>query len=157
MNMRKMQRRWAWFLVLFLAACVATERDSGYVFNESSLAYVREGESTHEDVLRALGTPSATSSFEVERWHYIGKKSEIKGVLEPEVKEQTVLSIEFDEDGIVQKVEKRSVADGQEVDIVGRKTGTEGHSVGVLEQLLGNFGKFNRERGVTTRRGGGGY
>ena len=141
-----MYRYLGFIAILALSACVATQKDNGYVMNEKALAYVREGESSRQDVLRALGTPSSTTQFEVERWHYISKKSEVKGVLDPELKEQMIVSVEFDPSGVVSKVEKRSADDRREVKLVERETGTEGHSIGVMEQLLGNFGKFNKPR-----------
>ena len=137
-------------LLLIATACSSSQHERGYVFSKQSLAYVKEGESTKQDVLRALGSPSSMSNFEVERWHYVSKSTEVTSVLDPEITEQRTVSIEFDADGIVKKVENRSKDDLREVDIVERETESEGNSVSAIEQLLGNFGKFNKQRDAST-------
>jgi len=129
--------------VWLLVACVAMEKKGGYVFNDRAMAYVRVGETDKQDVLRALGSPSATSNFEVERWHYISKTEEVVSVLDPELTSQKVVSIEFDAHGVVQKIDTHSEADAKEIELVDRETKSEGTSISAIEQLLGNFGRFN--------------
>lgn len=138
--------RWLSFIAVFIVAgCVATEQQRGYVFNAKSLEQIVVGESTRKDVIKLMGAPTTRSEFEVERWHYIGNKAEVTGILTPELKDQKVVSIEFTEDGIVKNIENKTLADKNDVEMVGRATPTEGHSVGVMQQLIGNFGRFNKQ------------
>ena len=62
--------------------------------------------------------------------------------LDPEILERNVLVVRFDERGIVQRVEHLDKNDGREVQIVDRKTPTRGKELTVIEQLLGNVGRF---------------
>lgn len=135
-------------MVFLLTGCVATEQQRGYVFNNKSLEEIKIGESTRKDVMQSMGTPTSRSEFEVERWHYIGSKADIRGVLNPEIKDEKVVTIEFDKDGVVKNVETKSLADMTDVKMVQRTTKTEGHSEGVMQQLIGNFGRFNKQTGT---------
>ena len=53
-----------------------------------------------------------------------------------------MLVIRFNKQGIVQKVEHLDKQDGRELQIVDRKTPTRGKELTILEQLLGNIGRF---------------
>lgn len=126
-----------------LAACVSTESARGYVLNEEALAGLSVGQSDRRDVLQALGSPSSASDFEGERWHYVSQLEERTSVLSPDLIDQNIVTVEFNDGGVVSAIKRRNADDAREVDISDRTTPTRGHSVGVLEQLLGNFGRFN--------------
>ena len=88
------------------------------------------------------GTPSAVSTFDNEAWYYVGSRTSRFAFLEPEILERTVLVIRFDKDGIVRQVERLSKEDGRDVQVVERKTPTRGRELTILEQLIGNVGRF---------------
>lgn len=102
-----------------------------------------EGQSTKEDISALLGSPSTTSTFGPETWFYISTTKERLGVFESDVVKQHVLGVQFDENGVVKEYGQYTIEDGKAVEIVEKTTPTEGHSLGVLEQLLGNIGRFN--------------
>ncbi len=141
------------FCLLLLSACIAVEQRSGYVFNESAIAQVKVGESTRKEVMQLMGTPTTRSEFQVERWHYVGNKAEVISVLTPEVQEQQVVSVEFDEAGLVSAVERKNLQDSRKIDMVGRTTKTEGSDFTILQQVIGNFGKFNKEKDASAATG----
>jgi outer membrane protein assembly factor BamE (lipoprotein component of BamABCDE complex) len=131
-------------LIGLLAACAGEEIQRGYIFNPSNLAKIKAGESTQSDVLQTLGSPSLRSDFEVERWHYIGDKTRKFSVLDPTVEEHDVVTVEFDGEGKVGKIERQNVTDMNDIDVVTRETPSEGNRFSAIEQLVGNFGKFNK-------------
>ena len=49
--------------------------------------------------------------------------------------------------GIVQQVERLEKQDGRDIQIVDRKTPTRGKELTILEQLIGNIGKFSGSAG----------
>ncbi len=89
-----------------------------------------------------LGTPSAKSNFGDETWYYIMEKRETYGMLAPQVAEQNVTAVRFDSGGLVEDLSKTDKEEGKLVEYVEKTTPTEGRKMGVMEQLLGNFGKF---------------
>ncbi len=130
-------------VALALAACSPKVDTRGYVRQDEWKGQVTPGTSTKDDVLARFGSPSSRSSFGSETWYYISARKETVAFLRPEVAEQDVTRVEFDANGVVTKVESYDKSSGKDVDMVSRTTPTEGHSLGFLEQILGNIGRFN--------------
>lgn len=104
------------------------------------------GVSTRQNVLKSLGSPTTTAPFDDNTWYYIGQKMEKKGVFDRTVTEERVVLAQFDDEGILQRLEE---IDNQRQDIptVSRETPTGGNEITALEQILGNVGKFNKQGG----------
>lgn len=107
------------------------------------LAEVKPGRFTKADVMALLGTPSSTSAFGDEHWYYISSKMETFAFFKPEELEREVVEIDFDRKGTVTTVRQLGLQDGKQITISTRETPTAGRDMSVLEQLLGNVGKFN--------------
>lgn len=90
-----------------------------------------------------LGTPSAKSSFGDTTWYYISEKKETQGMFAPEVIDQHVTAVHFDEAGLVKSIETTGMKKSRKVEYVEATTPTEGRKMTVIEQLMGNFGRFN--------------
>jgi outer membrane protein assembly factor BamE (lipoprotein component of BamABCDE complex) len=127
-----------------LSACSPKVETRGYVNDKAIQDQLVVGTSTRDEVQSLLGSPSSRSSFGSETWYYISGRKEAVAFMKAEVVEQKVVRIEFNEAGIVQKVEGFSEKDSQDFALVGRTTPTEGHTLGFVEQALGNIGRFNR-------------
>ena len=65
--------------------------------------------------------------------------------LEPEVMERQVVIVQFDTNGVLQKVLVRGLEEGQMVIPVDRETPTLGNEPGFIQNFFGNLGKFNKE------------
>jgi outer membrane protein assembly factor BamE (lipoprotein component of BamABCDE complex) len=55
--------------------------------------------------------------------------------------------IKFSKDGKVIEVDEVSLEQGREIKHVERKTPTHGNELTVLEQLIGNLGRFKKKQG----------
>ena len=64
--------------------------------------------------------------------------------LQESIIEQKVVAIYFDKQGKIEYIQSYSKQDGREVEMVGRETPTSGRELGVIEQIIGNLGRFNR-------------
>ena len=53
------------------------------------------------------------------------------------------MAIEFDEQGTVSRIDRHDLNGAREIDLVDRETPTSGNEMSVLEQFLGNIGRFN--------------
>ncbi len=100
-----------------------------------------------DDVLRRFGSPSTRSAFGPETWYYIQSRKEAVAFLKPETTEQQVIAITFDNSGLVETFKDYSLKDREQVAMIDETTQTEGHSIGFLEQVLGNVGRFNNTGG----------
>ena len=129
-------------LGLSLAACDTPVHVRGHVSDPESMEAIKAGQYTEEDVLALLGTPSTVSTFDDQKWYYIGHKSTQFAFQRPEVLERSVLVLSFDDTGYVSEKRLYSLADGREITPIARVTPTEGRDFSILQQLLGNLGRL---------------
>lgn len=139
-------------LAMALAACEGKLSTHGDPVDAIDLARVQPGVSTRADVVAALGTPSNVAVFDENAWYYISNRERTIAFLAPESIERQVVSIYFDDQGVVSSVDKFGLERGREVDVVSRETPSFGQSPTIIQQMLGNLGRFNKETGP----GGGG-
>lgn len=130
---------------LALGACTPTVDLRGNLPAPENLAEIKPGKTTRDEVQQLLGTPSTTSTFGDESWQYISARTETKAFFKPEVKDRKVVSITFDRSGVVKDVIERGLEDGVAINSVERETPTAGKELSILEQLVGNIGKFSKD------------
>jgi len=130
-----------------LAGCSPTLNNHGHIPEPELIESIRIGNSNREQIIAMLGNPSAVATFDQESWYYVGTKTSQLAFLTSKILERKVLVIRFDKQGIVQQVGRLDKQDGRDVQIVDRKTPTRGKELTILEQLLGNVGKFSGPEG----------
>lgn len=131
-------------LLLALAACSPITRTHGNMVTEDNLRQINPGVSRQADVAALLGTPSAEGTFNPNEWYYVGQVTEKTAFLAPEVVKRNVVRISFNpNDGTVSKIEQLDEHSGQYVEVVDRTTPTAGHNLGIIEQVIGNVGRFS--------------
>ena len=140
------------FTAALLCACSAKVDNRGYVSTGDIKTMVSVGQS-RDEVLTNLGSPSSQSTFGTETWYYISTRKEATAFLKPEVVKQDVTKIEFDSAGMVSKIDTFNEQNSEDFSIAKRTTPTEGHSLGFLEQVLGNVGRFNKPGSTGSSRG----
>ena len=64
-------------------------------------------------------------------------------VCEPDILDQKVVAISFDDAGRVKNIRTYGLEDAREIEPVARTTPTGGREITVLEQLVGNLGRFS--------------
>lgn len=126
-----------------LSACSPNLNSHGNIPDVELVKSIRIGISNRDQVSAMLGTPSAVATFDKEAWYYVGSRTSQIAFWEPDLLERKVLVVRFDKKGVVQQVERLDKQDGRDVQVVDRKTPTRGKELTVLEQLLGNVGKFS--------------
>lgn len=129
-------------LTLALSACVARQETRGYVPDEERIAEVTKGVQDRAAVEDLLGSPSAVSTFDDSTWYYITSKTDKVAFFDEEVTNRQIVAVVFDKSGLVSDVHRYTLADGQQIEPVARETPTRGREITILEQLLGNFGRF---------------
>ena len=127
-------------LAATLAACGARKDIRGNYLAETQLASISVGSTNRDAVLHTLGPPSTEGTFDRHVWYYIGRQTEAWGFLNPDIIDQKVIAIYFDDKGVVEHIQRYSEADARKVDIVERETPTSGAKIGFFEQILGNLG-----------------
>jgi len=110
-----------------------------------SLEKIKVGETSQDEVMALLGTPSTTVTYGDEVWHYISSRTETVAFFAPEEKERKIVSIFFGPTNKVTNVTILTLKDGKAVQTVSRETPTAGKELSVFEQLIGNVGKFSKD------------
>ena len=126
---------------VLLAGCTPQVHQQGHVADPEALAEIKPGVQTREEVARLLGTPSAVGTFDDARWYYISRRSETTAFYAPELVDQNVTVIAFDENGVVAEITSLTLADARAIGHVEDETPTRGRELGLLEQFFGNIGR----------------
>jgi len=138
-------RRWPASLAsaLILCGCTISVDQRGNLPDPDKLALIQPGTTTKEQVVKVLGTPSSESTFNDDTWYYISRKTKQVAFFSPEVLDQQVYIVDFDNKGVVKNVDHRGMADGAPITPAPGATPAPGRELTFMEQLLGNIGKFN--------------
>lgn len=134
-----------------LGACSARVSNNGNMVSDDRLQTLSVGRTSEDDVLRVLGTPTAVATFDRNTWYYVGQVTSRVGPFRPEPIERRVVTVRFDDGGVLAGVETRSLEDGNEVAVVDRATPTPGTEMSLIQQIFGNVGRFPGMGGGATR------
>ena len=132
-------------LAVLLSACAPNLVQRGNLPDPELLSRIQPGSQTRIQVANLLGSPSSIATFGDEVWYYISSQTQTIAFYAPEVLEQKVVAIAFDDDGRVKNVRTYGLEDAQEIEPVARITPTGGREITVLEQLIGNLGRFSKQ------------
>jgi outer membrane protein assembly factor BamE (lipoprotein component of BamABCDE complex) len=124
-------------------ACQPTIDYRGYQARSGDLSKVQVGMPKSE-VEALLGSPSTTASINIQgdSYYYISSRVEQTAFLNPVETERQVFALRFDANDQVVSFANYGKEDGQIVDFSTRKTPTKGKELTIVQQLLGNVGRF---------------
>lgn len=131
--------------LLLLGGCAGEVATHGDMVQDDKLARIVPLQSSQRDVLSVLGSPSTVSVFDGEAWYYIGDRRESLAFFKPWLLERETVVVSFDGSGTVTSVDKTSDDEDRDVEVVERETPTHGSNLTMIEQFLGNLGRFNSE------------
>ncbi len=125
-----------------LGGCFTSYQTHGFVVTEDALAQIPQG-SSREQVLLALGTPSTEGTLRGDVFYYISQKVATTAFMAPEIVEQRVLAVYFDEEQTVDRIANYGLQDGKVFDFISRKTATGGQDFQVITQILAAAGRVS--------------
>ena len=148
-------------LPLGLAGCDAIVDQRGFAATPGSVEKLEAGSQSREDVIRLIGSPSSVATFNPNVWYYISQKQETYAFFKPKILDQNVIQLTFNESGRLQNIKNYDMSSAEDITMVSRITPTAGKELTILEQILGNVGRFSGPRqqtnpGAPTGGGGGG-
>jgi len=124
-------------------ACTPIIDNYGFMPSDTKINQISIAQTDKEDTKQILGAPSSVVAFDDNTWLYISGKQKRFAFYPTEEVERNVLEIKFAEDGTVKSLEKYDIYDGvKNITFAKKETPTSGHKMGVIEQLLGNVGRF---------------
>jgi outer membrane protein assembly factor BamE (lipoprotein component of BamABCDE complex) len=125
-----------------LAACSPQVVQHGHTIDPEALARITPGVTSREEVARLMGTPSALATFEDDRWYYVTQRRENRSFFQSNITEQEVITISFDDRGIVSDLNRHGMDQAMAVEPDPDSTQTLGNEMTIMEQLIGNIGRF---------------
>lgn len=133
---------------LTAAACTPTVNVRGNLVDNYKLAKIQKGVDTRTDVLQKIGSPTTVAPFDDSVWYYLGQTTEKRGIFDDQVVNQRTIVVTFTPDGIVDQINDVQ-GKRQNIPYVGRETPTSGNETTMMQQMLGNLGKFNKDEAPT--------
>lgn len=126
---------------LGLGGCAETLDTHGQVLQPSALAKLEVGKTTKEEARQLLGSPSLTGTMNRDRWIYVSSVVG-KGAFNPhDLKSRRVLTLDFDPTtGQLAALTERTEQDGRAISPDDDATATQGQTLGIVDQLIGNLG-----------------
>lgn len=148
--MKKQKLLFSTFVIagsLLISGCTPSINTRGNLVSNSKLQEVQPNVTTQYDVTESWGPPTFVAPFDEadsgETWYYAGHTSERMGIFKYEITERKLIQVDFDESGVVTDVQQLNPDLAQNVDFSDRKTPTAGREFTILQQFVGNIGRFN--------------
>lgn len=133
-------------VLLPLAGCSYFEAPAqarGNRIDADVLKELTPGTSTRADATALLGSPTAKATFNDNQWIYIGEMTRPEIARTQGVLSQNVVMLTFNDQGVLSDVKRLGKQDALPVDVVARATPSPGSEASILQQLLGNVGRFS--------------
>jgi len=142
-------------MALCLGACTPTMASRGNLLEDYQLESLKPGIDTQYDVMKKVGSPTTKAPFDDNIWYYLGQETEKKGVFDPKITKERIVVLSFNKEGLL--MEAVDVPPNRnDLPYTSGKTPTSGSEVTVMQQLLGNMGKFNKDKGPANSASTGG-
>ncbi len=128
--------------VLVLSACSAQFRSHGYIPPEEELQELVVGIDTRASVEDVVGSPTAGGVLSGGDFYYVTHTVRTFGPRKPQVVDRQVLAISFDDEGVLQNIERFGLEAGRVVVLERRVTDSGVTDTPFLRQLMGSFGRI---------------
>ena len=125
------------------AGCSPTVTNHGYRLDPNLMAQIRPGVTSRDQVARLLGSPSSVGTFGDQSWYYVTQRTEQMSFYQSKVADQRVVRIDFDPSGVVSDVDQRGLQEARNVVPAKQVTPSTGNELTLLQQFVGNIGRFN--------------
>ena len=131
-------------VLIALPACTPTVDYRGYLPRQGDMQQLQIGMSKTE-VEALLGSPSttATINYTGDSYYYISSVVEQRGFLDAKEIDRQVYALRFNQFDQLESFAHYGLEDGRVIDMNTRETPTRGRELSILQQILGNIGRFD--------------
>lgn len=139
------------FLIIYILivnqSCVYKKVVNGQLPNVDLVKSLEVGKDKKKTVINILGSPSFIGEYNDNSIYYAKIDSKQIAFLKPDIVNQNILQIEFDNNNTLKNIYLFNKDDGEDVSMSDLETKTTGKKIGIIEQLLGNLGVPGLGRG----------
>lgn len=131
-------------LAAFLSACSSDLflTHNGNMPSNERIEKIKIGDSKSQ-VIQNLGAPSSVVSLDTNTWIYMSSSIKRVAFMEPQEVSRDILTIQFNDEGKVQDIQRLTKADGKEIKVSTEETKTQGHEPGFFEKYFGGVGGYS--------------
>ncbi|MCU0907990.1 MAG: outer membrane protein assembly factor BamE [Rhodobacteraceae bacterium] len=126
-----------------LAACAPRARTHGFAPTDAELDEIVVGLDTRETVAGIIGPPRTAGLLTDGGWYYVRSTFQERPPRAPVEEDRQIVAISFDENGVVENIERFGLDRGEVVVLSRRVTTSNVQGVGFLQQLLRNLGRID--------------
>ena len=127
-------------LFVIITSCVNKKIVNGQLPDGEMLSKLRLNEDNKQVIDQLLGSPSFKGEFGDNSYYYFSTISDKIAFLEPDLIEQKIIQLKFDDKNILSKVYLFEKNDSKEILMSSNFTKTTGREISILEQMISNFG-----------------
>ena len=127
-------------LFIIITSCVNKKIVNGQIPDGEMLTKLRLNEDNKQVIDQLLGSPSFKGEFGDNSYYYFSTISDKIAFLEPDLIEQKIIQLKFDDKNILSKVYLFEKNDSKEILMSSNFTKTTGREISILEQMISNFG-----------------
>jgi outer membrane protein assembly factor BamE (lipoprotein component of BamABCDE complex) len=129
--------------ILLLSSCVVHVKDHGYEQNADNFAKLKVNQSTKEDVLDLLGSPSTTDSFNEDSWYYVSVKTKKVSLLNADVTGHVVNKLQFKQ-GVLSNISMVDSKKKRALNFNKAESPVKGDDSGSFKDFFYNIGRYNK-------------
>ncbi len=133
-------------VMILFSGCTVKKLDHGYDFDAESLKTLKINSSSKASVRKALGSPSAVSSFDKNIWYYIALQTKSIAILKPKINRYKVLELKFKKDTLSEMVLYTNDK-VRRLDPKNWESPVRGNNSNAFQDFLYNIGRFNKPVG----------
>lgn len=126
----------------------------GALIDKEDYSQLTPNTSTQAEVMDILGSPTSHATFDDNTWLYVSMTKYLVPLAHPAIDKQRVIVLNFDDKGILRKMNVLGRHDAIPVYMVSDKTPTPGTQISVIQELLGNVGRYNPMSSMGSTFGG---
>ncbi len=126
-----------------LTSCAVEIEEHGKRIGKDLLDKIVPGSTQKQQVLSILGAPSTENDFGNKAWFYVASNNRKTALFGDKLLSRSIIKIMFNDKNTVTEITTLTEKDQNTVEHKQEKTPTAGQEIGILQQLLGNVGRFN--------------
>ena len=127
----------------------------GIAVSPHDLNELTPGISSTADAQAVLGPPTVQEVFDQNNWIYISQITKMRIGQTEGVKQQHVVVLTFDDNGVLQSVSQKDLNNSVTVAMESKQTPVPGGKAGFFQQLIGGVGSYNPLGSASDTSGGG--
>jgi outer membrane protein assembly factor BamE (lipoprotein component of BamABCDE complex) len=139
-------------LAVLAPGCTRIRATQGYIVDESLIGAIQPGVDNRTSVEKTLGRPTFAAQFDSHEWYYVSRNTGQYAFATPKVTSQSILTVVFDDKGVVTAVERRGMEKIAQLTPEKDTTPTLGRQTSLFDDIFGNIGSFG---GVGSQQGSG--